>query len=96
MQVFAHGSVGISLDHQIYIPLLILIARRGVRSYHRFFHLRPLVLRQQRRGDLQSGDIVGIWKRETELFRVVIDLFYRFELEVYESLIAASECSSLG
>jgi len=96
VQMLAHRPVRVPLDHEIYISLLILIARRRVWSYNRLLHLGPLVLRQQRRGDLQPGHIVGIRQCEAELFRVVVYLLHRVEFQVYETLGAACKCGGLG
>ena len=91
MQMLAHGTVRIPLDHEIEIALCILVADGRIRPYDRLLHLRALVLCQQRRGDGEARDVVAVGEREAEFLRVVVEFLDGFELEVDEPLVPARE-----
>ena len=91
MQMLAHRPIRISLHHQINIPLGVLIARRRIRPDDRLVHFRTLILSQEGRGDGKARDVIAVGKGEAKFFRVVVDLFYGFELQVDEALVSASE-----
>ncbi len=96
MHMLAHRPIRIPLHQQIHIPPRILVARRRIRPNDRLLHARPLILRQQRRRDLQPGDIIFIRQREPEFLRVVVDFLDGLELQVDEALVAAGEGCGLG
>ena len=91
MHVLAHGTVWIPLDHEIDIPLCILVADGRIRPYDRLVHLRALVLCQQRRGDGEARDVIAVGEREAEFLGVVVEFLDGFELEVDEALVSARE-----
>ena len=80
VQMLAHWPIGITLHDQINITLLVLVANGRVWPYNRLLHLWTLILRQERRRNLQSGYIITVWKSEAELLRVVVDVFNGFKL----------------
>ena len=80
VQMLAHWPIGIPLHDQINVTLLVLVANGRVWPYNRLLHLRTLVLRQERRGNLQSGYIISVWKSKAKLLRVVVDVFDGFKL----------------
>ena len=91
MQMRAHRSTLIPLNHEINISLLALITDRGIWSYDRLFRVRTFIFRKQRAGNLKTGDIIAVGKGEAKSLRVVVDLFYSVEFEGDETLVAASE-----
>lgn len=91
VQVLAHGPIVIALDHEINVPLGVLVADGGVRPDDRLLHLGPLVPRQQRRRDRQARDGLAVREREAELLGVVVQLLDGLELEPDEALVAARE-----
>jgi len=91
MQMLAHWSIRVLLNHEIQIPFFILIARRSVWPDDRLLHLRALVFGEQGRRDLQTGDGIFVWEGEAEFLGVVVDFLYGIQLEGDETLIAACE-----
>lgn len=91
MQVLAHRSIGIPLNHKVNIPFRVLIARRRIRPDDRLVHLGALILSQERRRNRKARDVIAVWEGEAEFFRVVVDLLDGFELQVDETLVSASE-----
>lgn len=80
VQMLAHGPVRIPLYDQINVTFLVLVANRRVWPYDWFLHLRTFILGQKRRRNLQSGDIIFVWKSKAELLGVVVDVFNGFKL----------------
>ena len=80
VHMLTHRPIGIPLHDQINVPLLVLVANGRVWPYNRLLHLWTLILRQERRRNLQSGYIIAVWKSKAELLRVMVDVFNRFKL----------------
>ena len=91
MQVLTHRPVGIPLDHQIDIPLRILVARRRVRPDNGLLHLGALVLGEEGRRDREARHVIAVGEGEAEFLRVVVDLLDGLEFQADEALLAAAE-----
>lgn len=91
VEVFGHGPVGVAFDDEVEVAASVFVADGRVGSDDRFVHLGAFVFGEERRGDLQTRDVVFVGQGEAELLGVVVDLLDAFELQVHPALVAALE-----
>ncbi len=76
-----HRAVLVLLDQKGHVSALVLVRDRGVGSDGVLLLSWTLVASHERRSDLQAGDVILIWKSESELLGVVVDVLDLLELE---------------
>jgi len=72
VQMARHGPIGVFLDDEVEVALLVCVADGRVRADCGLLLLGSFVLRQNRRSNMQPTDLVCLWQLKPQLLDIVV------------------------